>query len=78
MPDSTSVRTATLVTPTAAGEYVFGIARFRHMFEAHSVDIAMLDVMRGGGCRRGRVLGLSSTKKFVQNMRPSSPCWRRN
>ena len=49
LPDSTSARTAALDTPTAAGEYVFGIVPFRHMFEARSVDIAMLDVMRTGG-----------------------------
>lgn len=41
--------TAALDTPTAAGEYVFGIVPFRHMFEARSVDVAMLDVMRTGG-----------------------------
>ncbi len=41
--------TAALDTPTAAGEYVFGIVPFRHLFEARSVDIAMLDVMRTGG-----------------------------
>lgn len=41
--------TAALDTPTAAGEYVFGIVPFRHMFEARSVDIAMLDVMRTSG-----------------------------
>ena len=41
--------TAALDTPTAAGEYVFGIVPFRHMFEARSVDIGMLDVMRTGG-----------------------------
>jgi L-talarate/galactarate dehydratase len=40
---------AALATPTAAGEYVFGIVPFRHMFEARSVDIAMLDVVRTGG-----------------------------
>ena len=41
--------TQALATPTAAGEYVFGLVPFRHMFEARSVDIAMLDVMRTGG-----------------------------
>jgi len=41
--------TAALDTPTAAGEYVFGITPFRQMFEHRSVDIAMLDVMRTGG-----------------------------
>ncbi len=41
--------TAALNTPTAAGEYVFGIVPFRHMFEARAVDIAMIDVVRTGG-----------------------------
>ena len=41
--------TRALATPTAAGEYVWGLVPFRHMFEARSVDIAMLDVMRTGG-----------------------------
>lgn len=41
--------TRALDTPTAAGEYVWGIVPFRHMFEARAVDIAMLDVMRTGG-----------------------------
>ena len=49
LPDSTSARTATLDTPTAAGEGVLGIVPFWHMFEARCVDIAMLDVMRTGG-----------------------------
>jgi L-talarate/galactarate dehydratase len=38
-----------LATPTAAGEYVWGITPFRHLFEARGVDIAMADVMRTGG-----------------------------
>lgn len=41
--------TRALATPTAAGEYVWGIVPFRHMFAARSVDIAMADVMRTGG-----------------------------
>jgi L-alanine-DL-glutamate epimerase-like enolase superfamily enzyme len=40
---------ATLATPVAAGEYVYGLASFRHMLEARSVDIVMIDVLRAGG-----------------------------
>jgi L-talarate/galactarate dehydratase len=38
-----------LPTPIAAGEYHYGIAPFRHLFEARSVDIAMIDLLRVGG-----------------------------
>ncbi len=38
-----------LATPVAGGEYVYGIAPFRHMLEARSVDIVMIDVLRAGG-----------------------------
>jgi L-alanine-DL-glutamate epimerase-like enolase superfamily enzyme len=38
-----------LTTPVAGGEYVYGIAPFRHMLEARSVDIAMIDLFRVGG-----------------------------
>ena len=38
-----------LSTPVAGGEYTFGIVPFRHMLEARSVDIAMIDLMRAGG-----------------------------
>ena len=38
-----------LDTPIAGGEYVYGIAPFRHMLEARSVDIAMIDLFRVGG-----------------------------
>lgn len=38
-----------LSTPVAGGEYVYGITPFRHMLEARSVDIAMIDVLRAGG-----------------------------
>ena len=41
--------TAALKTPIAGGEYVYGIAPFRHMMEAHSVDIPMVDLVRVGG-----------------------------
>jgi L-alanine-DL-glutamate epimerase-like enolase superfamily enzyme len=41
--------TAALATPIAAGEYVYGAVPFRHMFEARSVDIVMIDVLRAGG-----------------------------
>ena len=38
-----------LSTPVAGGEYVYGIAPFRQMLEARSVDIVMIDVLRAGG-----------------------------
>ncbi len=41
--------TDALKTPIAGGEYVYGIAPFRHMLEAHSVDIPMVDLVRVGG-----------------------------
>lgn len=40
---------AALATPVAGGEYVWGIAPFRHMLEARSVDIVMIDLLRVGG-----------------------------
>jgi len=41
--------TAALRTPVAGGEYVWGIAPFRQMIQAHSVDIVMIDLARVGG-----------------------------
>src|SRR6516165_5121546 len=41
--------TAALKTPIAGGEYVWGIVPFRHMMEARSVDIVMIDLARVGG-----------------------------
>src|SRR6267154_3042844 len=41
--------TAALKTPIAGGEYVWGIVPLRHMIEAHSVDIVMVDLARVGG-----------------------------
>jgi len=41
--------TAALKTPVAGGEYVYGIAPFRQMLEARSVDIVMIDILRAGG-----------------------------
>jgi len=38
-----------LITPLAAGECLYGITPFRHMIEAHSVDIVMIDLIRVGG-----------------------------
>ncbi|CAN0356679.1 unnamed protein product, partial [Phaeothamnion confervicola] len=38
-----------LTTPIAGGEYVWGIVPFRHMLEARSVDIVMIDLARAGG-----------------------------
>ena len=39
----------TLVTPLAGGEYLYGLTPFRHMLEARSVDIVMIDLLRVGG-----------------------------
>src|SRR6185369_12084678 len=41
--------TAALKTPIAGGEYVWGIVPFRHMIEARSVDVVMVDLARVGG-----------------------------
>jgi len=41
--------TQQLATPVAGGEYVYGITPFRHMLEARSVDIIMIDLVRVGG-----------------------------
>ena len=41
--------TAALKTPIAGGEYLYGIAPFRQMIEARSVDIVMVDIVRAGG-----------------------------
>jgi L-alanine-DL-glutamate epimerase-like enolase superfamily enzyme len=38
-----------LATPLAGGEYLYGMQPFRHMLEARSVDIVMIDVLRAGG-----------------------------
>jgi L-alanine-DL-glutamate epimerase-like enolase superfamily enzyme len=38
-----------LPTPIAAGEYHYGIAPFRHLLEARSIDVPMIDLLRVGG-----------------------------
>jgi len=38
-----------LTTPIAAGEYHYGIVPFRHMLEARSIDVVMIDLLRAGG-----------------------------
>jgi L-talarate/galactarate dehydratase len=38
-----------LTTPIAAGEYHYGIVPFRHLVEARSIDIVMIDLLRVGG-----------------------------
>ena len=38
-----------LITPLAGGECLYGITPFRHMIEAHAVDIIMIDLVRVGG-----------------------------
>lgn len=41
--------TAALNTPTAGGEYLYGIMPFHLMIKNHSVDIIMVDIVRVGG-----------------------------
>jgi len=38
-----------LTAPIAAGEYHYGIVPFRHMLEARSIDVVMIDLVRAGG-----------------------------
>jgi L-alanine-DL-glutamate epimerase-like enolase superfamily enzyme len=38
-----------LTTPVAAGEYHYGIVPFRHLLEARSIDVVMIDLVRVGG-----------------------------
>src|SRR2546428_3725865 len=38
-----------LTTPTAAGEYPYGVVPFRHLLEARSIDIVLIDLLRVGG-----------------------------
>src|SRR5256884_1852977 len=38
-----------LTTPIAAGEYHYGVVPFRHLLEARSIDIVMIDLLRVGG-----------------------------
>ena len=38
-----------LSTPATGGEYLWGTTPFRHMLEARSVDIVMIDLVRVGG-----------------------------
>ena len=40
---------AALDTPIATGEYHYGMAPFRHMFDAQCADVAMIDLLRAGG-----------------------------
>jgi L-alanine-DL-glutamate epimerase-like enolase superfamily enzyme len=51
---------AALATPVAGGEYVYGIRPFRHMLEARSVDIVMIDLVRVSGITQWlRVAGMA-------------------
>ena len=43
-----------LTTPIAAGEYHYGLRPFRHMLEARSIDIVMIDLLRVGGITQWR------------------------
>ena len=43
-----------LTIPIAAGEYHYGVRPFRHMLEARSIDIVMIDLLRVGGITQWR------------------------
>jgi L-talarate/galactarate dehydratase len=60
LPGLASVADA-LVMPIAAGEYHYGIVPFRHMLEARSVDVVMIDLLRVGGVTQWmKVAGMAS------------------
>ncbi len=49
-----------LTMPIAAGEYHYGIVPFRHLLEARSIDIVMIDLLRVGGITQWmKVAGLA-------------------
>jgi L-alanine-DL-glutamate epimerase-like enolase superfamily enzyme len=49
-----------LNTPIATGEYHYGIVPFRHLLEARSLDIVMIDLVRVGGITQWlKVAGLA-------------------
>jgi L-talarate/galactarate dehydratase len=54
--------TEALSTPIAGGEYLWGTVPFRHMIEARSVDIVMIDLLRVGGVTPWmKVAGMAQT-----------------
>lgn len=66
-----------LATPVAAGEYQFGIRPFRHMLEARSVDIVMIDLLRVGGISQWlKVAGMAEAYNLpvVSHLLPEVHC----
>jgi L-alanine-DL-glutamate epimerase-like enolase superfamily enzyme len=62
-----------LVMPIAAGEYQYGIVPFRHMLEARSIDIVMIDLLRVGGITQWlKVAGMAQAfnKPVVSHLIP--------
>ena len=68
---------AALATPVAGGEYVSGIVPFRHVVEARSVDIVMIDPVRVGRiCPSGLVPAASaSTSATSASIWPTATTW---
>jgi enolase-like protein len=69
--------TAALSTPVTGGEYLWGIVPFRHMVEARSVDIVMIDLVRVGGITQWmKVAGMAEAFNLpvVSHLIPRSPC----
>ena len=60
-----------------AGEYVYGITPFRHMIEARSVDIVMIDLLRVGGISNWmKVAGMAEAFNLpvVSHLLAGDPC----
>ena len=69
--------TDALATPVAGGEYVWGIVPFRHMIEARSVDIVMIDLVRVGGVTQWmKVAGMAEAFNLpvVSHLLPELHC----
>ncbi len=61
-----------LVTPLAGGEYLWGLAPYRQMLEARSVDIVLVDPLRVGGITQWmKVAGMAE----AFNMRIVNHCF---
>jgi L-alanine-DL-glutamate epimerase-like enolase superfamily enzyme len=66
-----------LTTPICAGEYHYGIRPFRHMLEARSIDIVMIDLVRVGGITQWlKVAGMAEAfnLQVVSHLIPEVHC----
>ena len=59
--------------PIAAGEYHYGIVPFRHLLEARSIDIVMIDLLRVGGITQWmKVAGMAEAFNLPGGQPPDS------